>query len=123
METNRLNDCSCFRHSQQPEHVMAKSSITQMKGKTVELTAEAGKIMRQGALDAAHRAVMLARKTVQSADQALQEALPGKKRRKSRIARLLTKKPTRKAAKAKARPRSGWSKTAAAKTTRRRAKR
>lgn len=102
---------------------MRKNPIRQMKGKTVELSAEAGKIMRQGALGAAHRALRLARKTVQSADQALQEALPAKKRRKSRIARWLTKDKTRKTAKAKPSRRSGWSKSTASTLSRRHAKR
>jgi hypothetical protein len=70
--------------SARAEHVMAKSAITDMSNKAAALTTEAAKIVGQGALGAAQRAVTLARKTVQSADHALHGTMASPKPRKRR---------------------------------------
>jgi hypothetical protein len=93
-----------------------KPSISHIRRGATELTTEAGKLIRDRALNAAHQALVMALQTVQAADRKLRgTATP--RRKATRTARSSTKrKITRATSKAR---RTGATATGRAKASRR----
>jgi hypothetical protein len=81
-----------------------KPSITHLKRGATALTAEAGKLIRDRALNAAHQALVLALQSVQAADRKLRSAAtPRRKATRRGRAMPLKRKITRAASKARRR--------------------
>jgi hypothetical protein len=76
-----------------------RPSISHIRRGATALTSEAGKLIRDRALDAAHQALVMALQTVQAADRKLR-GMPTPRRKASRTARTSSKrKPARAASK------------------------
>jgi hypothetical protein len=78
-----------------------KPSISHIRRGATALTSEAGKLIRDGALNAAHQALVMALQTVQAADRKLR-GVPSPRRKTARVGRAGGK---RKAARAVSKPR------------------
>jgi hypothetical protein len=79
-----------------------RPSISHIRRGATELTTEAGKLIRDRALNAAHQALVMALQTVQAADRKLRGAAMPRRKATTRTARSSTKrKATRAAGKAR----------------------
>ena len=93
-----------------------RPSISHIRRGATALTSEAGKLIRDRALNAAHQALVMALQTVQAADRKLR-GVPTPRRKAGRTARTSSKrKTTRTVSKAR---RAGATTTRRAKTSRR----